>query len=316
MRSCATTLLCLSKWLVLISCLCLLVFTQVSISLADTATYSDDLKRVVTIKIKPIRIVSLAPSITEILFAIGLNEEIVGVTQFSNYPPEAAKKPRVGSYVKLNIEAIVELSPDLIVATADGNPREIVERLESLGLSVFVIYPKDINDIYRNIRAIAMITGKKENGEKLARSLKKRIDMISAKTSRVDRRKVFFQLSKQPLYTVAPSTFIARLIRLAGGVNIVSSTKIRYPVYSMEEVVRSNPEYIFSTVMGTETVDLFAFWKRWDTIDAVREGNLFTINPDLINRPSPRIADGLETLAKIIHPEIFTETNATSGQDR
>lgn len=303
-----------SKWRVLISCLCLPIFSQVFTSFASTATYLDDLKRAVNITTKPTRIVSLAPSITEILFALGLDEEVVGVTQFSNYPSAAANKSKVGSYVKLNIEAIVALSPDLIIATADGNPRNVIERLHSLGFSVFVVYPKDVKDIYKNIRTIGLITGKSENGEKLAQSLEKKINTIATKANQPDRPKVFFQLGKTPLYTAGKNTFIDRLIGLAGGVNIVTSTKVRYPAYSMEEIIRSNPEYIFSTVMGNETIELLDFWKKWTTIDAVKNGNLFTINPDLMNRPSPRIADGLEELAKIIHPEVFIEKDI--GQDR
>lgn len=284
-------------------------------SAVHAGIFSDDLKRTVEIKEKPSRIVSLAPSITEILFALGLNKEVVGVTQFSNYPPATKGIKKVGSYIKLNIEVIVGLSPDLIIATADGNPRESVEKLEELGIPVFVIYPKKMVDIYRNLRAIGAITGKIIEAERLASSLEGRINAIANKVRNSPRPKVFLQLGTNPLYTAGKGTFMDQLIELAGGVNIVGGSLVRYPAYSMEEVLSRNPDFIFSTLMDGNNADIKVFWKKWDTLSAVKSGRIFSINPDLVNRPSPRIADGLEAIAKKIHPEIFLKEDLAQGEE-
>ena len=298
-----------------ISCLLFFITPLILTSSVHAGIFSDDMKRTVEIKEKPSRIVSLAPSITEILFALGLDKEVVGVTQFSNYPPATKNKKKVGSYVKLNIEVIVGLSPDLIIATADGNPRESVEKLEELGIPVFVIYPKKMVDIYRNLRAIGAITGKIVEAERLASSLEGRINAIANKVRNSPRPKVFLQLGTNPLYTAGKGTFMDQLIELAGGVNIVGGSLVRYPAYSMEEVLSRNPDFIFSTLMDGNNADIKAFWEKWNTLSAVKSGRIFSINPDLVNRPSPRIADGLEAIAKKIHPEIFLKEDLAQGEE-
>ncbi|MBE9503078.1 MAG: cobalamin-binding protein [Proteobacteria bacterium] len=298
-----------------ISCLLFFITPLILTSSVNAGIFSDDLKRTVEIKQTPSRIVSLAPSITEILFALDLNKEVVGVTQFSNYPPATKGIKKVGSYIKLNIEVIVGLSPDLIIATADGNPRESVEKLEELGIPVFVIYPKKMVDIYRNLRAIGAITGKIVEAERLASSLEGRINAIANKVRNSPRPKVFLQLGTNPLYTAGKGTFMDQLIELAGGVNIVGGSLVRYPAYSMEEVLSRNPDFIFSTLMDGNNADIKVFWKKWDTLSAVKSGRIFSINPDLVNRPSPRIADGLEAIAKKIHPEIFLKEDLAQGEE-
>jgi iron complex transport system substrate-binding protein len=264
--------------------------------------------RSVDLDTPPQRIISLAPHITEILFDLGLEDRIVGVTQYSDYPEAAKKIERVGSYVRLNIEKIVSLNPDLVISTAGGNPREVVERLAALGLKVYVIHPKKIEDIYSNIRSIAAITGRKEVGEKLAKGMKKRVDTIVHKVKGLSSPSVFLQLGATPLLTASESTFIDDLLKKAGGKNIAAAEPARYPVYSMEEVINRGPEVIITMLMGSERdVAAKKYWEKWSTIPAVKNGRLYHIDPSLVNRPSPRLADGLEIVARKLHPQAFAK---------
>jgi len=296
--------------------------TIISLSFATSSpvpatSFIDDVGRSVEIGERPLRIVSLAPSITEILFAIGLSDEIVGVTEYSNYPLEAVSKEKVGSYVKLNIEKIVSLKPDLVIATAGGNPRKFVERLAKMGPPVFVIHPGKIKDIYANIRTIGAITGKEKEGNLLAERLQKRIDGIVEKVGGLPRPKVFFQLGANPLYTSGGGTFVDDLIKLAGGINIAGNEMVRYPVYSIEEIIKRGPDIIFSVLMGTQVdISVAPFWSRWPTVPAVQNGRIYAIDPDIVNRPSPRIVDGLEAVARKLHPEAFEKTVTAKDRER
>ncbi len=274
-----------------------------SCSLADV--FVDDVGRRIEIKEHPSRIISLAPHITEILFDLNLGARVVGVTEYSDYPEAARVKEKVGAYVKLNLEKIISLTPDLIIGTADGNPRETVERLAEIGFSVFVLYPKDIKDIYRNIHRIGTLTGKEERAEEVANSLKKRIDAIAEKVKGFTKPKVFFQLAADSLYTAGKNTFIDRFIALAGGINIASKEKQGHYIYSLEKVLQKEPDVIFCSLRHPDHGEAVSFWKKWKTIPAVKKGRVYIINPDLIDRPSPRIADGLEAMAKRLHPEAF-----------
>ncbi len=297
-----------------------MVFSTIPLLFANplqAGNFIDDLGRSVEIPKNPARIVSLAPSITEVLFALGLDEEIAGVTRFSNYPPQASAKPKVGTYVKLNLEKIVSLNPDLVVATAGGNSRVVVERLEEIGLPVFVVYPKKINDIYSNIRSLGIVTGKEKEGVALAVRIEEKIMAITDKVENLPKPKVFFQLGANPLYTAGGGTFIDDLIRMAGGLNISGDEKISYPVYSMEEVIKRAPQVIFSVLMGSQRDEsVIAFWEQWPTIPAIRDKHLYAVDPDLVNRPAPRIVEALEAIARRLHPEVFEPVSERGKEKR
>ncbi|MDT8316389.1 MAG: cobalamin-binding protein [bacterium] len=272
-------------------------------------TFSDDMGRLVEIKENPSRIVSLAPHITEILFALDLGKKVVGVTQYSDYPEEARNKERVGSYVKLNLEKIVSLSPDLVLATADGNPKAVVDRLGSIGIPVYVVNAGGIKDIYGNIRSIGIVTGKSKKADLIAEKLENRINSVVDKVKKLARPRVFIQLGYSPLYTAGKNTFVDDLITLAGGKNIAGKEKISYPVYSTEELLNKEPEVVFSVLMGSEVdIKTDTFWNQWHTLPAVRDGRIYYVDPDIVNRPSPRIAAGLELLARKLHPGVFEDS--------
>lgn len=266
--------------------------------------FIDDLGRALTIKAKPQRIVSLSPHITEILFELGLDDEIIGVTDFSNYPlEETASIEKVGSYVLPNLEKIISLNPDLVIATADGNPKDKVEKLASLGISVYVISPKTIEDIAGNLKKLGLVTGKKEKGEKSSKEFLKEYQKIKDSIGSNKKLKVFFQLGTTALYTVNKDTFIDKLINDAGGINIAANEPIRYPAFSIEAVLKEDPDVIIISLMHFDDNSANDFWQRYPTLKAVKNNDICRVNPDITNRPSQRILLGLKSIRQCITGE-------------
>jgi len=268
--------------------------------------YTDEIGRKVTIPPSPKRIVALAPSITETLFALGLDEEIVGVTTFSNYPEAARSKPRVGSYISISLEKVVSLNPDLIIGTADGNKKETVEQMERVGFPVYVVNPASLDEIFETVFNIGKITGKDNLAKKLVHNLRERINFVVTQTARLKKHSVFFQIGIDPIVTVGKNTFQNKLITLAGGTNISGEETTKYPSYSIEEIIVKQPEIIIVSSMkrGENFEQVRNRWKRWKNIPAVKNNRIHIIDSDLIDHPSPRIVDGLEKMAEIIHPEV------------
>ena len=284
--------------------LCLLVLALPS-GPSNAAVYNDDIGRSVQIPSYPRRIVSLAPSITETLFALGLDREIVGVTDFCNYPEAALSKPKVGSFISLSAEKIVSLNPDLILATADGNRKESVEQLVRLGLPVYTVSPSNLNQTLRMISTIGRMTGREKESHALVRKLQQRIRHVTTATEHLPRPKVFFQVGIDSLITVGRDTFLNELITLAGGVNISGEETVRYPRYSIERILTAAPDVVIVTSMKGEGSfeQVKKNWSRWSSLPAVRTGRIYLMETDLVFRPSPRIVDGLEELTRLIHPE-------------
>jgi iron complex transport system substrate-binding protein len=269
--------------------------------------FEDQLGRQVRLPSNPLRIVSLAPNITEILYALDLGDQVVGVTEFSNYPEAAKEKPRVGTYVASSIEKIISLSPDLIIGTFGGTRKETVSRLEGLGYPVFVTKSENMEAVMVMIENIGMITNREQQARALATGLRRRIKAVVDAVAGADRPLVFLQINAKPLMTVGGGSFHDELILLAGGENLAGGTDARYPQYSIEDVVKREPDYILISTMNRS--GLFekqkAEWMRWANIPAVRNHKILFIDSDLIDRASPRIVDGLEEMVRLIHPEIF-----------
>jgi len=252
------------------------------------------------------RIISLAPNITEILFSLGLGDRVIGVTQHCNYPAEAVAKPRVGTYIDLNIEKILVLKPDLVIATADGNEKGSVERLAAFKIPVLVTNPKNLDEVFEAVKTIGQVTQQENRAENLIRSLKKRANRVIRACLPLSHPRVFLQINEHPLITVGKDTFHNSLIKQAGGINISGEEAIKYPKYSLEQVLRSNPEVILITTMerGSMAEQKKDRWRQWNQILAVKQGRIYTLDSDLLDRPSPRLVDGLEALARAIHPEL------------
>ncbi|MDY6844450.1 MAG: cobalamin-binding protein [Thermodesulfobacteriota bacterium] len=262
----------------------------------------DEVGRSVSIPDTPKRIVSLAPSITEILYEIGLEDSIVGVTEYSNYPPRVSTLPKIGTYVNINLERVLELQPDLAIGTADGNVKSDVERLNTFGVPIYTTYSKNIQGVMQSIAKIGEITGKKKEAEDLVRDMKGEMSRIRAKSAGSYRPRVVILYSISPIITAGSGTFADDLIRIAGGKNISGDSETKYPRYSLESIIVKNPEIIIVTVMGEDKREKRGtpeFPHIWDNVQAVREKKVYSIDPDIINRPSPRIIMGLKEMVRI-----------------
>jgi len=278
---------------------------------AAAITVTDGLGRTVTLSGPAKRIVSLAPSNTEILFAIGAGAQVVGRDDVSDYPPEVKSLPTVGGNMgNLNLEQITKLQPDLVI-TAEINSPEQVKSMENLKLTVFYLNnPKDLNGLYTNLDIVAKLTGHEQQAAQLDDSLRQRVTAVQTALQNVTSRpKVYYEIdgtdASKP-WTAGPGTFIDQLLTMAGGTNVGVGLSGGYAQMSLEELLVQNPDIILlgDAAYGT-TPALVAKRPGWDAIAAVKNGRILPMDDNLVSRPGPRLIDGLETLAKIIHPEVF-----------
>jgi iron complex transport system substrate-binding protein len=273
---------------------------------AAAGTVVDQLKRQVMVPDDPGRVISLAPSITEIVFALKQENRLKGVTRYSDYPAEAKKLPRVGSYVRLDIERIVALNPDLCIATKDGNPKVIIDRLASLNIPVYVVNPHDLDSILETILEIGAILNADHRAKTLTTSMRTRVQRVVSRVAQVNYRpRVFFQIGISPIVSAGTDTFIHELIEIAGGINLAEG-RFAYPRFSREQVLALEPEVFIITSMARQAgfEQVKAGWRRWPSIPAVRDERIFIVDSDLFDRPSPRLVSGLELLTRLIHPEL------------
>jgi len=277
---------------------------------ASSTILTDQLGRTVTLASNPQRIVSLAPANTEILFALGLGERIVGVTTYCNYPPEALEKPKVGDFSSPSIEEVVAMAPDLILA-ANLHKDKVIPQFEAKGLTVYALSPATLDEVLEAITLIGKITGKDKAAADLVKDMQSRIKAVTDKTgtlSEVQKPSVFYAVWHDPLMTAGSGTFIDELIYKAGGINIAHDLK-EYAVISLEAVIAANPQVIVAGVGMGEGKDLplqfITEEERLQDTEARQNNRIYSINMDIIGRPGPRIVDALEQFARIIHPELF-----------
>jgi iron complex transport system substrate-binding protein len=275
-------------------------------------SFTDGLGREVKLAGPAQRIVSLAPSNTEILFAVGAGKQVVGRDDFSDFPVEANSLPKIGSLEKQNTEQIVALKPDLVLA-AGINSQEQVKALESLGLTVyFLSNPKTLEDMYTNLEIVAKLTGHEQETAALIGSLKARVAAVDEKIkSAATKPVVFYELdSTDPAkpWTAGTGSFIDLLITRAGGVNLtgVAGIKDAYPQVSVEQIVSTDPDMILlGDAMWGITVESVGQRPGWEKLKAVTGKQVFPFDDNTVSRPGPRLVDGLEALAKLLHPELF-----------
>jgi iron complex transport system substrate-binding protein len=277
---------------------------------AETLTFTDGLGREVTLNGHAQQIVSLAPSNTEILFAIGAGDQVIGRDQLSDFPAEAEKVTDIGpAFQELNTELIVSLKPDLVLA-AEINTPEQVKQLEDLGLTVYYLKnPHSLEEMYGNLEIVAQLTGHEEETATLIESLKQRVAVVDEKIAPISSRpSVFYELDgtdpAKP-FTAGKDTFITLLIERAGGQNIAADLE-GYPQLSLEQVVSADPAFI---ILGDArygvSPESIAQRPGWENLSAVKNGQVVPFNDDLVSRPGPRLVDALEELAKLLHPELF-----------
>ena len=275
-------------------------------------TVVDDLGRTVQIASLPQRIVSLAPSNTEIIYALGLEDRLVGTTDYCDYPEAAKSKPRVATYTTPNLEKVVSVQPDLILAEAI-HEKTALPAMEKLGLTVIVTSATSLDTVLNDIKLVGQVNGKSQAAATLVDSLNARIQTVVSKTDTLtpeQRLKVLYVVWHDPIWTMGRETFINDLIWKAGGVNIFADDFEKSRVVSLESIIQKNPQVIIVSGMGT-TGDLIYNNIMKETrlagVDAMLNDRVYRIsNANLIERPGPRIVDGLEEVAKLLHPEIFS----------
>lgn len=278
--------------------------TPIEQSLQYPMTVTDDLGREVTISGIPERIVSLVPANTEILFALGLGDKVVGVTTYCDYPPKATQKEKVGGFTTVNIEQVVVLNPDLVLATG-GVQETFVEQLEGLGITVVALDPDNLDGILHDIALVGDITGVKDAANTLTENLRQGIESITSIVENVGKLKVFYVVWDDPLMTCGQGTFQDALITLAGGTNLGAAAIGEWPTYSLEMLVAEDPDVIVISLSG-RSAESMVTPSGWNNLTAVQSGRVYEIDDKIAGRPGPRIVDALENMAKYIHPELFT----------
>jgi len=271
------------------------------------AVFLDEVGRKVEVQTPPQRIVSVAPSVTEALFAIGLAEKVVGVSSFCNYPPEALEKEKVGGYITPSLEKIVALRPDLVIGIAEGDLRTFVDKLAVLKVPVYITNPRNVLEAMTSIQKIGEVAFSAQPAQKIFREMQEKVREIQIRVQGRPWLRVLHILNFDPLLSAGKGTFVDDLIRLGGGRNVAENAQGRYPRFSLEEVLVQDPEVILLASMKSKDPlpEQRQRWARWKTITAVRQGRIYVLDSDLIHRPSPRIVDGLEQVARAIHPEAF-----------
>ena len=300
-----------AKWLLLLLSIALILLSACTPATpAPPGTLIDDMGRAVSIEEIPQRIISLAPSNTEILFALGLGERVVGVTEFCDYPLEALDKKKVGGYSTPDIETIIALQPDLILASSIHG-EDVIPALEERGFTVFALEPKNLDGILEDIQLVGRITGKEEEASELVTQMGNRIKAITDKTKNLEGKpRVFYITWHDPLWSVGSGTTTQELIKEAGGVNIFQDIT-GHKTVDIETVIARNPQIIIACTGHGEAEGKPFNWARTEprlmVAEARKNNRIYQIDADLVTRTGPRIVDGLESFAQFIHPEIFGE---------
>jgi iron complex transport system substrate-binding protein len=258
----------------------------------------DDLGNTVRLTRPAQRIVSLAPHMTETLFAAGAGAQIVGTVDYSDYPEAAKKIPRVGGYSRFDLEAVAAHKPDLIVAWYSGNAPAHIEKLQAMGYPIYISQPNHIADIATEIERLGKLAGTSATAQATAAAFRERLATITARYSKRPVVRTFYQIWKQPLMTIGKNQIISDVIRLCGGENVFGQMDQMAPNVTVEAVIATNPEAIIASGMGDSRPEWLDDWKRWTSIEAVKRDNLFFVPPELIQRHTPRLLDGTERLCQ------------------
>jgi iron complex transport system substrate-binding protein len=245
------------------------------------------------------RIISLAPHTTELLFAAGAGERIVGTVEYSDYPAAALKIPRIGGYLAVDLEHILTLKPDLVVVGFSGNGADLLEQLRGLGLTVYVSEPKNFEDIATTLEDIGTLTGSQQ-GHEAAQRFRQRLHRLTQQYATSARVSVFYQIWDSPLMTVNGDHLINRVIELCGGHNVFAQLPALNPTISLEAVLARNPDAIIASGMDKERPEWLDNWRHWPQLTAASAQHLFYIPPDLLQRPTPRLLDGAEQLCQAL----------------
>jgi iron complex transport system substrate-binding protein len=264
------------------------------------------------------RIVSLAPSVTETLFAIGIGQEVVGVSQYCDYPPQARRLPKIGSFLTPNVEAIIALRPTVVIGLGTSSDLREIRALQAMGIATLMVKDNSVAAIERSIQNIGETVGETEAARSLVSTVRGRIQAIEDDLASVRPRRVLMVVGHQPLVAVGPGTYLDELLTLAHGRNIAAYSTQSWPRLSLEYIIAMQPVVILDGQMGTDPNAPVQFWARYPSIPAVREHQIFGYPDDPTLHPGPRMPQTLELLARIIHPEAFSQAGrkTTDGSHR
>jgi iron complex transport system substrate-binding protein len=273
------------------------------------ATVTDETGRTVEVPDRPGRIIGLTPSLTEILFALGLGDRVVGATTWADYPEEARTVTRVGDYASPNLERIVSLKPDLVLANVEGNPPWVAEKLEAAGIAVYCTRPDDPLALPASLRRLGEICGASEKGWYLADRLQGMFDRVRSSLAEVEPRPTLLVIGANPLVSVGRDTFNGKMLVLAAAENIAAGAPGRWPRLSLEYVLEMQPEVVVISTMdrGADVEQALDFWRNLPGLKECPGLRVGVIESDLIDRPGPRLEFGLEKLVRLIHGERFGE---------
>jgi iron complex transport system substrate-binding protein len=284
--------------------------TSASASATFPVTVTDDAGRKVTFNSAPQRIISLSPGLTETLYALGVGDRVIVTDQYSDFPAENQSKAKLNTYPKPNAEEIVSLKPDLIVVLAEGD--DFIQQMDQQKIPILKIFPKSFDDTLKDILLFGQVTGTTPKAEQITATMRERAAAVTAKTQNAPKVSVLYELdASDPTkpFVAGPTGFFGSLVPLAGGKNIFDDLGQSSGQVSSEQIVSRNPDIIIlgdsNSPYNAQTPDLVRARSGWNQINAVKNGRIYSLNDAFLSRPGPRLIDGLEQMAKLIHPELF-----------
>jgi iron complex transport system substrate-binding protein len=271
---------------------------------APAAAYTDGIGRRVVLPSHPLKIISLAPSVTELLYLLGADDRLIGVTTHCDWPEDVKRKPKIGTLLNPNYEIILAARPDLIIASTAGNDRAAVYKLAELGLPVFVTAPRSVDGIFETTLAVGRITDRAAEGERLVARMKARLQEVKRRLAGLSPTRAFFITWFDPLLAPGRKTFENDVLALADVVSITAGSEEFYPRYSLEQILAQKPEVILTVNHEGSPLPDLRHIAGWRSLKAVQQGRVYVLN-EVLQHPSPRFVDGVEELARKLHPERF-----------
>lgn len=288
------------------------IFKITDIMSQDTIKITDATNYRFLLSSPPKKVISLNPSTTETLYAIGAGDAVLGVTVYCRYPEDVRDKERIGTVLEPDVEKIIALRPDLVFATLEGNPLSCIKSLRNSGLKVFVLGEvHSFSDLFNRMELLGRLMGREEDSKRLIGSLKKEIEYLRSKVLDSPKPKVFLQLGDNPIVTASKNTLLGEILEIAGTTNIAEEAPVRYPIYSMEQIALYNPEVIIIVTMSAQEENIYKRWKLFPELKAVKNNKIYIVDADLLCNLGPRIIKGLKLLMGLIHPEVSID----SGED-
>ncbi|HEX8493564.1 MAG TPA: cobalamin-binding protein [Pyrinomonadaceae bacterium] len=274
---------------------------------AETRDVTDEAGRRVSVPLRPERIVTLAPNLTEIVYAVGAGSRLVGNTTYCNYPEEAKQVTKIGDTMQPNIERIVALRPQLVLVSTASQLEAFTRQLNEQGIAVYVTDPRSLEDVFRSIKSVGELLNEAERAEQVVKDLRARASTVEAAVKTSKPVRVFYQVSAAPLYTIGREAFLTDLIRRAGGESVTADVPGAFPRYSDEAALATQPEAIILSFDSSMDEGNRRPAPSLAKSPAATSGRVYRINGDLLSRPGPRLVEGLEQMARVLHPEAFKQ---------